>query len=898
MSGTLSSDGDTSSRDPFRLDRLADELANRESSYHATQRHSDEFDGEEQGELPEHIPLSHDDEYLTAEVFNVEEFLLARSHTSLPDLRAELRQYLAHLKEELVKLINDDYEAFISLSTDLRDEGARLGRLKQPLGSLKENVLESKQELQAIQNEIHDKLTKRARLREEKALLHLLLKISEYVTRLESLLLITSPEQSTKESMELNSTNFLVYPGHNDETSDEKFRGNRAKHLGRVSAEYTQLLYHVRKARAEKCAFVNEVQWRIDRVQSTLSSDLDQLFAQVLTLLTDPKGDSRGTELERSKWIADLTECLRTYDVLGLWRDAEDVIRREVVRPFVKKTIYPGALMAPPSPLVPHTPFHLSGGPDAMPSATPVHQIPYTPFTAFVPKQGVHRLSGSSSDLPQVHLLEDADDSLARLYNQLLRFVERDIGRLMDIAGKISMKTSEARTENGDDLSPNTDNGVGEGSKEFQILANVVWDELGRSIMDEIGAVVFAAGRPNEFRKHYETTQAFFRTLELLAPSMEAVEAMRRHPTYLAFERRWQLPVYFQLRWKEIVGTLEEMLSAARLEPIAPKDGSFAMPQSSATWIAISACWSSDIYIPELSHRFWRLTLQILSRYKGWMEESLASIETLSRAPPSGQQERVGTPPNPPRASTPGGDIPSAETTAADDASLRYYAAAIIDIKIMETNVLTLWRQVISMMMPDTSDDEEFQTEDALRESISALITFVAPLSSKIIAILTKRCCDGLLPVRSIPSQFRAMSNKRNPTEPSYFVSSILRPVKQFFAIGVPEGPGSLLKDVFLKSYSTEIFNNVTQRYISYLAAMKKTEESLKRLKKGKKSTFSLFGNTANANDEGKDEERIRSQMILDADAFGKEGESLHVEVDTNPHFLVLKEMVFATDPE
>jgi conserved oligomeric Golgi complex subunit 2 len=43
------------------------------------------------------------------------------------------------------------------------------------------------------------------------------------------------------------------------------------------------------------------------------------------------------TEGEKVRLAADLTECLRTYDVLGLWRDAEDVIRREVVRAFVKK---------------------------------------------------------------------------------------------------------------------------------------------------------------------------------------------------------------------------------------------------------------------------------------------------------------------------------------------------------------------------------------------------------------------------------------------------------------------------------------------------------------------------------------------------------------------------------
>jgi conserved oligomeric Golgi complex subunit 2 len=57
------------------------------------------------------------------------------------------------------------------------------------------------------------------------------------------------------------------------------------------------------------------------------------------------------------------------------------------------------------------------------------------------------------------------------------------------------------------------------------------------------------------------------------------------------------------------------------------------------------------------------------------------------------------------------------------------------------------------------------------------------------------------------------MSNKRMPTEPSYFVPSILRPIKLFFGIGVGEGPGSLLSDDHLKSYSTDVFEGVSQRY-------------------------------------------------------------------------------------
>jgi hypothetical protein len=71
---------------------------------------------------------------------------------------------------------------------------------------------------------------------------------------------------------------------------------------------------------------------RINRIQSTLSSDLDHLFVSTLTSLADTQNKT-----DRSKFIVDVSECLKTYDMLGLWRDAEDVLRRELVRGFVKK---------------------------------------------------------------------------------------------------------------------------------------------------------------------------------------------------------------------------------------------------------------------------------------------------------------------------------------------------------------------------------------------------------------------------------------------------------------------------------------------------------------------------------------------------------------------------------
>lgn len=117
-------------KERFELDRLVEELGV-------------DKDAEQDGvthDLPTLEPLSHEHPHLKAPTFDAEDFLLSRAYTSLPDLGSELKEYLARLKEELVQLINDDYEAFISLSTDLRGEGARLERLHFPLPALRKEI--------------------------------------------------------------------------------------------------------------------------------------------------------------------------------------------------------------------------------------------------------------------------------------------------------------------------------------------------------------------------------------------------------------------------------------------------------------------------------------------------------------------------------------------------------------------------------------------------------------------------------------------------------------------------------------------------------------------------------------------------------------------------------------
>lgn len=88
--------------------------------------------------------------------------------------------------------------------------------------------------------------------------------------------------------------------------------------------------------------------------------------------------------------------------------------------------------------------------------------------------------------------------------------------RVMEIAEKVGVKPASRMTASASRTpllgSMSAATSAGTVSKEeseggFGIMANVVWAEIGKAIMDELGSVVFAAGKPDEFRKVCERLQ-------------------------------------------------------------------------------------------------------------------------------------------------------------------------------------------------------------------------------------------------------------------------------------------------------------------------------------------------------------------------------------------------------
>ena len=272
-------------------------------------------------DLPSLQPLDHAHPLLTAPDFSADNFLLSRVYIPLEELRAELRDYLAVLREELVQLINDDYEEFISLGTGLRGEEERLRSLQLPFRELAEDVDIAKAALGVHQDAIQTKLEERTGLREEKSLLDSLQRLLDTLARAEAL--IDGEEE------------------------------DRSKLVPRVANEYTQLVYLLGKASSENCQIIDTVSPRVEAIRSRLSSDLALSLSNAL----------------QSPSSHNLKQTLQTYELIEGWEDARSVLRR-TFHDFCKISITSSALLIPPTPAVPQTPItpmiHIKTFPFAM----------------------------------------------------------------------------------------------------------------------------------------------------------------------------------------------------------------------------------------------------------------------------------------------------------------------------------------------------------------------------------------------------------------------------------------------------------------------------------------------------------------------------------------------------
>lgn len=156
---------------------------------------------------------------------------------------------------------------------------------------------------------------------------------------------------------------------------------------------------------------------------------------------------------------------------------------------------------------------------------------------------------------------------------------------------------------------------------EFDFLINSFWTEVEQKIETNMSSI-FAPGNPNQFHQKFTSTLTFLETIEQYAVSPNAFKA---HSQYKSFMVKWNLLVYFQIRFQEIGASMESICSKNVNQLFVTKKGSFNLQPFESTITSIQMSWNDGVYLPHLFSRFFKLTLQIISRLSSWIDQALES---------------------------------------------------------------------------------------------------------------------------------------------------------------------------------------------------------------------------------------------------------------------------------
>ncbi|KAG3257878.1 component of oligomeric golgi complex 2, transcript variant X2 [Ictidomys tridecemlineatus] len=465
------------------------------------------------------------------------------------------------------------------------------------------------------------------------------------------------------------------------------------------------------------------------------------------------------------------------------------------------------------------------------------------------------------------HFVESHPNGLQVMYDKLLEFVPHHCRLLREVTGG-AVSSERATPVPG-----------------YDFLVNSVWPEIAQGLEEKLPSL-FNPGNPDAFHQ-YTISMDFLRRFERQCGSQASVKRLRAHPAYHSFNSKWNLPVYFQIRFREVAGSLEAALIRGLEE--APAGSPFCLLASHKTWSSLSRCWSDELFLPLLAHRLWRLTLQILARFSVFASE-------LSRRPISNESAKEIKKPlvagSKDSSASQGGNEdqgrgPSEEKPVESISStqLVYVVADLDRLQEQLPELLETIKPKLEMI-----GFENFSSiSAALEDSRSSLSACVPALSSRVIQDLSESCFSYLKGALEVPRLYRR-TNKEVPTTASAYMESALKPFHQ-----LQSGHKDKLRPSLVQQWLEEALSESTHRYCEtvsdVLSSVKKMEASLKRLKQARKTAAaSPVGPSSGMSDDDK----IRLQLALDVAYLGEQIQKMGLQTSNIKSFTALAELVAA----
>lgn len=433
--------------------------------------------------------------------------------------------------------------------------------------------------------------------------------------------------------------------------------------------------------------------------------------------------------------------------------------------------------------------------------------------------------------------LQKNPDNLAGVFNQILDFVSLKMKQLLSLTRGKTVKV-----------------------KGYNFLFNSFWSAVEERIETSLSSI-FSPGIPNDFYVKFKCTMEFLKRIEMIIDDPVLIKKFHEHEQYKKFQKRWNLPVYFQIRNQEISTSLEKYceINFEAME-VTPTDSNQIQTKLFVEVInCIATCWKDGIFIDQLYSNFLKLTLQLVSRGVRWTKD------VLKQTSENGDNLKI--------------DLQT------------FYAVLYRDIgtfilKFPQIEELLGQKLKENLVLKDKIDmDSIRKCFEPPREAFNEC---QRNIESQIVRKLMESCLKSIKNVQDIPRLFRK-TNREVPTKHLPYVDQILQPIDDFIKAYSqyyqPEVVQRILKELFSK-LTIQYYQSVSE----VLTSVQRTEESLRRLKNLKKSQSSTV-----VNDEKQlmsDDDKIRLQLQIDIMQYVKSVEGHGLKRDEIDSLLAIISLI------
>jgi conserved oligomeric Golgi complex subunit 2 len=371
------------------------------------------------------------------------------------------------------------------------------------------------------------------------------------------------------------------------------------------------------------------------------------------------------------------------------------------------------------------------------------------------------------------------------------------------------------------------------------------------------------------------------------------------HPKTAEFSKKWNLPIYYQLRFGECCTRLNRAIDGTVLEgwiaqvftgdPEVRVQSRLELPLFLELYDVLLFLWKPNVLLKPLTNRFLRGATQLIGRIVSFCKDGLdgtirfgengtSAAGTAHAANESGGEQLAG--------SSHGNPLVENGTSLhppLQPSSLRHswcwseseqdVAAVTWELSILESAIRADYTATVcrALCIDDDSDTSQSELRTLVTEVLQDAVEPISPLIDSawndcIVKLLTSKCSAPLSAVKGVAATYR-MTNRPPPTQASPFVATVLRPLKEFngdFGQRIPGRVGARWKH--------QIVVTVSGRYA---AAVEELLTTVQRTEVALSSRRARRVTTAGGMSDG---DKVKLQVFLDYQRFAQSVVEVGVE--------------------